>query len=104
MNTVEFAIKDGVPHAIDFTNPAPDMDVNSLTPVYFEWAVKSMADLTIDLALGRRTQERDTYRWDALLRGDRDANPASTAAEIAVEAGATAVATPARRSRKKATE
>ena len=32
MNTVEWAITDGVPYAIDFMNPAPDMDINSLTP------------------------------------------------------------------------
>ena len=32
MNTVEFAIRDGVPYAIDFMNPAPDMDINSLDP------------------------------------------------------------------------
>src|SRR5689334_18949682 len=30
MNSVEFAIKDGVPYAIDFTNPAPDMHVDSI--------------------------------------------------------------------------
>ena len=33
MNSVEFAIRDGVPYALDFMNPAPDMDINSLTPI-----------------------------------------------------------------------
>src|SRR5262249_32938727 len=42
MNTVEWAVRDGVPYAIDFMNPAPDMDVNSLTPMYFEWCVKHL--------------------------------------------------------------
>ncbi len=32
MNSIEFAVRDGVPYAIDFMNPAPDMDINSLTP------------------------------------------------------------------------
>jgi hypothetical protein len=50
MNTVEFAIRGGVPYAIDFMNPAPDMDINSLTPAYFEWVVEHMADLAIRLA------------------------------------------------------
>jgi len=50
MNSVEWAVRDGVPYAIDFMNPAPDMDVNSLTPFYFAWAVKHMADLAIRLA------------------------------------------------------
>jgi hypothetical protein len=67
MNTVEFAIKDGVPYAIDFTNPAPDFDVVSLTEHYFPWVVNKMADLCIDLALGKRKQERIEPRWDRLL-------------------------------------
>jgi hypothetical protein len=50
MNTVEFAVRDGVPYAIDFMNPAPDMDINSLTPTYFEWVVEHMADMAIRLA------------------------------------------------------
>jgi len=50
MDSLEFAVRDGVPYAIDFMNPAPDMDLNSLTPHYFEWVVKHMADMTIRLA------------------------------------------------------
>ena len=66
MNTVEWAVRDGVPYAIDFMNPAPDMDVNSLTPFYFDWTVKHMADMTIKLAKeGRR--EPDLSRGQFLL-------------------------------------
>ena len=43
MNSVEFAIRDGVPYAIDFTNPAPDMDVRSVLPKYFHPIVDEMA-------------------------------------------------------------
>jgi hypothetical protein len=50
MCSLEWAIRDGVPYAIDFMNPAPDMDVNSLTPHYFSWAVEKMADMAIRLA------------------------------------------------------
>jgi hypothetical protein len=50
MNTVEFAIRGGVPYAIDFMNPAPDMDVNSLGHKHFVWMVNHMADLAITLA------------------------------------------------------
>jgi len=35
-------------------NPAPDFDINSLTPTYFEWAIKAMADFAITLALEDR--------------------------------------------------
>lgn len=63
MNSIEFAIKDGVPYAIDFTNPAPDMDINSITPHYFEWAVKTMADFAIEMAFNPKPQRTD-LRWE----------------------------------------
>ena len=50
MCSLEFAVRDGIPYAIDFMNPAPDMDINSLTPHYFAWVLKGMADLVIRLA------------------------------------------------------
>ncbi len=60
MNTVEWAISDGIPYAIDFMNPAPDMDINSLTPFYFDWVVTHMADLAIELAKKPRPQLTDS--------------------------------------------
>jgi hypothetical protein len=62
MNTVEFAVKDGVPYAIDFMNPAPDMDVNSLGQTNFDWMVQSMADMTITLAKSNAST-RSRYDW-----------------------------------------
>jgi hypothetical protein len=67
MNSIEWAVKDGVPYAIDFMNPAPDFDVNSLTPEYFEWVVRHMADLVIRLATGRPAVRE--FHWQALFRG-----------------------------------
>lgn len=66
MNSVEWAVRGGVPYAIDFMNPAPDMDVNSLTPGYFDWAVSHMADMAIRLAKNPRPQRAD-LRWSSLL-------------------------------------
>ncbi len=66
MNSVEFAVKDGVPYAIDFMNPAPDMDVNSITPHYFAWAVQSMADFCIEMAHQPRPQ-RESLHWSRFL-------------------------------------
>lgn len=68
MNTVEWAVKDGVPYAIDFMNPAPDMDVNSLTPFYFEWAIQNMADMAIRLAKEPRPQLAE-LKWSKLFDG-----------------------------------
>ena len=36
-NTVEFAIRDGIPYAIDFCNPAPDAEVTSVGQDNFDW-------------------------------------------------------------------
>ncbi|MFT3764517.1 MAG: hypothetical protein QM820_03215 [Minicystis sp.] len=63
MNTVEFAIRDGVPYAIDFMNSAPDFDITSLGEGHFRWVVEKMADLVIRLAREERTGEA---RWSAL--------------------------------------
>ena len=67
MNSVEFAVRDGVPYAIDFMNPAPDMDINSLTQPFFDWTVKHMADMAIGMAKAPRTSPQ-TARF-ATVRG-----------------------------------
>lgn len=46
-NTVEFAVKDGVPYAIDFCNPAPDADIHSVGEENFEWVVNAVAKMAI---------------------------------------------------------
>ena len=70
MCSLEWAVKDGVPYAIDFMNPAPDMDVNSLTPHYFDWVVRNMADMAIRLAKTPRPQ-RGPLRWEELFTASR---------------------------------
>lgn len=62
MNTCEFAIKGGVPYAIDFMNCAPDMDIYSLGEVNFRWCVQNMADMCIALAKGEG-MTADRYIW-----------------------------------------
>jgi hypothetical protein len=47
-------------------NPAPDMDVNSLTKPYFDWVLTHMADMAIALAKNPRPQCRE-LRWNALF-------------------------------------
>ncbi|HEY2434756.1 MAG TPA: hypothetical protein VGI12_18940 [Vicinamibacterales bacterium] len=57
MNTIEFAVENGIPYAIDFLNPAPDFERDRITPHYFEIVVDKMARLVIDRALsGQPTQ------------------------------------------------
>lgn len=46
-NTVELAVRNGTPYAIDFCNPAPDADVNSVGTENFEWIVEAAANMAI---------------------------------------------------------
>ena len=64
-NTVEFAVEDGVPYAIDFMNPAPDAELRSIGPNNFEWIVHTVADLAVRRALA--PVDRSPYRWSAFL-------------------------------------
>jgi hypothetical protein len=66
MNTIEFAIEDGVPYAIDFLNPAPDFERERITPFYFDMVVEKMANLAIDRALNGKPQQ-SWPRWPQML-------------------------------------
>jgi hypothetical protein len=65
LNTVEFAIKDGVPYAIDFMNPAPDAELASVGEFYHNWITNAVTDLVFKRL--NEAQEAPSYRWDALL-------------------------------------
>jgi glutathione synthase/RimK-type ligase-like ATP-grasp enzyme len=69
LNTVEFAVEDSVPYAIDFMNPAPDADVNSVGQQNFEWIVNVVAELAIRKA---QSQEKpaNEYRWATFLNAE----------------------------------
>lgn len=65
LNTVEFAVEDGVPYAIDFMNPAPDADLHSVGQANFDWIVREVADLTI--AKAKTAPRVPELRWAAFL-------------------------------------
>ncbi len=68
MDTVEFAVRDGVLYAIDFLNPAPDLDSFSVKEAAFGWAVDRMSDLVLGYAAGAaRPPWRDEWRWARLI-------------------------------------
>jgi len=81
MNSMEWAVKDGVPYAIDFMNPAPDMDVYSLTQHYFDWVVEHMADMAIRLAKNPRKQAA-AIGWEQLFQGRRNLDAAVGASPV----------------------
>lgn len=61
-NTVELAIRDGIPYAIDFCNPAPDADLQSVGEENFEWVVETAANYAIQLAL-KSNKKIDNLSW-----------------------------------------
>jgi hypothetical protein len=64
MDTVEFAVKDGVLYAIDFLNPAPDFDNFSIKDEGFDWVLHHMSELVLRYAKGEATPPwRGAYRW-----------------------------------------
>jgi hypothetical protein len=65
LNTVEFAIRDGIPYAIDFMNPAPDAELISVGEFYHNWVTNAVTDLVFK-RLGE-VRPRSQYRWDAFL-------------------------------------
>ncbi|HTW61628.1 MAG TPA: hypothetical protein VMD55_07435 [Terracidiphilus sp.] len=65
LNTVEFAVENGIPYAIDFMNPAPDADLNSVGPANFEWIVEQVAEMAI--AKAQLAPQLPELRWSAFL-------------------------------------
>ncbi|MCF8247246.1 MAG: hypothetical protein K9J37_19525 [Saprospiraceae bacterium] len=66
-NTVEFGIENGVPVAIDFCNPAPDADVNSVGKENFEWVVENMANYAIERAQAHE-EGKNNLTWGTFLQ------------------------------------
>ncbi len=68
LNTVEFAVEDGIPYAIDFMNPAPDADYGSVGEANFKWIVEKVADLAIRKAQAPAPQSHG-FHWSRFLSG-----------------------------------
>src|SRR5205823_5306863 len=71
LNTVEFAVEDGIPYAIDFLNPAPDADYHSVGPENFDWIVNAVADLAIEEAQ-KEPRPMTDLRWSKFLNSASD--------------------------------
>jgi hypothetical protein len=70
MNTVEFAVRHGVPYAIDFMNCAPDADLHSVGQANFDWVVNNMAEVLIEIVTTERKLEL-TGSWPAVMKTDK---------------------------------
>ncbi|MBP8114098.1 MAG: hypothetical protein KBF82_06315 [Chitinophagaceae bacterium] len=66
-NTVELAVRDGVPYAIDFCNPAPDAERTSVGDENFEWVVETAANYAIEKALENK-EGQDNLTWGEYIK------------------------------------
>lgn len=66
-NTVELAVRDGIPYAIDFCNPAPDADLKSVGEDNFNWVVETAANFAIEKAMSFK-EGKDNLTWGEYLK------------------------------------
>lgn len=73
-NTVELALRDGVPYAIDFCNPAPDADKDSVGEENFDWVVENAANYAIERALAQK-ENSDNLTWGEYIKRSAAGRP-----------------------------
>jgi|SRR5690554_421781 len=73
-NTVELAVRDGIPYAIDFCNPAPDADINSVGEENFEWIVEAAANMAIRRAK-KHKNGRNNLTWGKFVKSFANNEP-----------------------------
>lgn len=66
-NTVELAVRDGVPYAIDFCNPAPDAERTSVGEENFAWVVETAANYAIEKAQAH-VEGADNLTWGEYIK------------------------------------
>lgn len=66
-NTVELAIRDGVPYAIDFGNPAPDAERSGVGEENFEWVVETASNYAIERAMDHK-EGQDNLTWGEFVK------------------------------------
>ena len=73
-NTVELAVRDGIPYAIDFCNPAPDADLASVGAENFEWVVETAAQFAIERAQAQKP-DVDNLTWGEYVKRSSEHKP-----------------------------
>ena len=70
-NTIEFAVKDGIPYAIDFTNPAPDAERTSIGEENFNWILEHSAKFLIEeakkSAKKKKASTKNSLTWQDMM-------------------------------------
>ncbi|NIJ54262.1 ATP-grasp domain-containing protein [Dyadobacter arcticus] len=90
-NTVEFAVRDGIPIAIDFCNPAPDADIYSVGRDNFDWVVEAAANMAIERAQ-KQVPGKVNLTWGTFISNAAAAPAALAPTSTPAETPATDVA------------
>ncbi|MGH9366047.1 MAG: ATP-grasp domain-containing protein [Thermoanaerobaculia bacterium] len=85
-DTLEFAVRDGVPHAIDFLNPAPDADPASVGQQNFEWVLEHASRWIVE-RVREGVEPVARYHWQEFLTGG-GRRPKASSARVPSSAGA----------------
>jgi hypothetical protein len=67
-NTIEFAVENDIPYAIDYMNPAPDAEKGSVGDDNFEWVVETTATYLMECAEQGRAVPGE-YAWSNFING-----------------------------------
>lgn len=73
-NTVELALRDGTPYAIDFGNPAPDAERTSVGEENFAWVVETAANYAIERAQAQK-DGADNLTWGDYVKSGAAGKP-----------------------------
>lgn len=65
-DTLEFAVRDGIPYAIDFLNPSPDADPGSVGQQNFEWVLAHAAQWLVERVL-EGAEPAARFHWQEYL-------------------------------------
>ena len=84
-------MRDGIPYAIDFCNPAPDAEVTSVGQDNFEWVVETAASYAIERAKAQK-DNRDNLTWGEFVKTGANGKPLIASAK-AIKADDVTVAT-----------
>lgn len=95
-NTVEFAIRDGIPYAIDFCNPAPDADINSVGQENFDWIVENAANMAIERAKAQKANQMN-LTWGTFVSDNFKTQKSPVAKKPAVTKTAAKTSTKAKK-------
>jgi hypothetical protein len=80
-NTCEFAVRDGIPYAIDFGNPAPDAEISSVGQENFEWVVETAANYAIEKAQAQEASKMN-LTWGTFMQNAVNGMMSTEGAEV----------------------